>query len=123
MKTLIKIKQWFIDLVKNNVLWTLAIVAAAVFIGSYALAIYNKAEQEVFPIGYLLKVPFAILAASIGTWASILFIEYGLPDSFDKINTKTEGGITACTDWQQVIYTLFFIAEFAFIFSIALFAL
>lgn len=105
----------------ENVLMVIAIVGLAIFVSSYIIAIINK--WETFPLGYLLKIPFAFISASLGTWGSILFVKYGLPDSFDKINTKTDGGIPNCTEWQQVVFTLFFIAEFAFIFAISVFAL
>lgn len=122
MKTLIKklydrFKVWS----SENILMFIALIGLLIFLFAFGISLLNK--WEMFPLAYLMKIPFAFTSAALGTWGSIAFVKYGLPDSFDKINTKTEGGISNCTEWQQVCYTLFFIAEFAFIFAIGLFAL
>lgn len=106
---------------RENVLMFIALIGLIIFLSAFGISLLNK--WEMFPLAYLMKIPFAFTSGALGTWGAIAFIKYGIPDAYDKINIKTEGGINSCTEWQQVIYNLCLMFLFGFIFAIALFAL
>ena len=110
METLQIIIEWC----KKHIIIFIAIIASLLF------AYVSFTSTVSFPIEYIQKIPFG---AAIILWCAFLWVKFGIPESWDKLDDRTEGGVNSITEWQKVQLSIFWIFLFSIIAAILAFAL
>lgn len=92
---------------KKQVVFFIAILALSIWFGFYEMS--KLIGTETFPIGYFQKIPFGIVVACVGLGTAFAWIKFGLPEVWDTLSHKTEGGVNSITEWQHVLVSLFWV--------------
>ena len=111
----------FISWAKKQVMFYIAILAALVWFGFWFSSIF--AGTETFPVGYWQKVPFGIVVACVGLGCAFFWIKLTRPQSWDKLDDETDGGVSALDEWQRVKVSLFWVSIFVVAYLIGILAL
>lgn len=106
---------------KKQVMFYIAILAAVVWFGFWLSSIF--AGTQTFPVGYWQKVPFGIVVACVGLGCAFFWIKLTRPQSWDKLDDETDGGVSALNEWQRVKVSLFWVAIFVVSYLIGVFSL
>ena len=78
---------------------------------------------ETFPIGYWQKIPFGIVTASLGLGCAFLWIMLTRPQSWDKLDDETDGGVTSLDEWQRVKVSLYWVTIWVLLYALGVLAL
>jgi len=117
MKAIKRFFKWS----KKQVMFYIAIMAALVWFAFWILSRF--AGTETYPVGYFQKIPFGVLGSCIILGAAFLWIKKTRPQSWDKLDDETEGGVQSITEWEKVKVSLFWVAIFAVLSGLLAFSL
>lgn len=109
------------NFLKKRAMFVIAIAALLAWLLFYLAS--QVAGTETFPVGYWQKVPFGIVVACIGLGCAFLWIKLTRPESWDKLNEETAGGVSSLDEWQRVKVSLFWVFTFIILYAIGVFAL
>ena len=121
IKQITKILNVFTTWLKKQVMFRIAIIAGLVWFAFWVSSIV--AGTESFPVGYWQKVPFGLVVACVGLGCAFFWIKLSRPQSWDKLDDETEGGVSALDEWQRVKVSLFWVTIFVLLYAIGILAL
>lgn len=106
---------------KKKAMFIIALVAVVIWLLFYTASLV--AGTETFPVGYWQKIPFGVVVSCIGLGCAFYWIKLTRPESWDKLNEETAGGVSSLNEWQRVKVSLFWVSLFALLYAIGVFSL
>ena len=110
-----KIVKWiknyankFLNWSKNQTEFYIAILAGIVWFIFWISA--EILGTESYPVGYFQKICFGILAMSIISGVTFLWLRKTQPFYFNLLDPDTQGGVNDLTTWQKIKIGLFWFA-------------
>jgi hypothetical protein len=124
MKLFTKINQYLTGLWLNTLVWCKKhIILFIAIVAAFLFAYVSFSRTVAFPVEYVQKIPFGILGAAVILWCAFMWVKFGLPESWDRLDDQTEGGVNSISEWERVKVSLFWVSLFSIVAAILAFAL
>lgn len=104
MKMLVKIMKWR----SGKTEFLIGLVAAAIWFVFWLASRF--VGTETYPVGYFQKIAFGLLAMSIISGVTFLWLKNTQPYYADLLDPDTQGGINNITEWERIKIGLFWFA-------------
>jgi hypothetical protein len=98
-------------ILKNHTEFHIALIAGLVWLGFWLSHMIFKTES--YAIGLFQKIAFGVLAMSIISGVSFLWMKKTQPFYANLLDPDTQGGINNISEWQKIKIGLFWFALYA----------